>query len=310
MSLDSKSLLADGSMTGETYKKEIIGGCEVHHKNLMYGNTTIHFVECGNMNGQLVVLVHGFPNFWFLWKNQFQALAEAGFRIVAPDLRGYNTSSKPNGVEDYGQDHVLQDLLHLIDCCSKGQAAIMVGHDWGGVAVWAFAEIYPNRLKKIVIVNSPHFHSFRNLYQHSIQQRLRSWYFVFFQLPRLPEAFLRFNRFWALRRSLKASSQKCPSEEDIDRYVEAYSSSESLTGMVNYYRAVHAGHWSKSGRSRIMLPVKVIWGELDRYLDTKLANPPKNLVPDATVLLLPQASHWPMWDDPELFNQALLKFLS
>lgn len=306
----SKPLHSHCPTIGAPYKTETVGGCEVHHKNLIYGDTTIHFVECGNMDGELVILVHGFPNFWFLWKNQFKALTEAGYRVIAPDLRGYNTSSRPSGFENYGQDQVSCDLLHLVDCCSRNQAVSMVGHDWGGCSVWAFAETHPNKLKEIVIVNSPHFDSFRNLYQKSLQQRLRSWYFVFFQIPVIPEVFLRFNRFWALRRGQEMSSPKGQPEEDIDRYVEAYSSPGALTGMINYYRAARAGYWSKIGRTHVRIPVKVIWGELDRYLDRQLARPPKNLVPDATVLLLPQVSHWPMWDDPELFNQALLKFLS
>ncbi|KAI5070949.1 hypothetical protein GOP47_0013200 [Adiantum capillus-veneris] len=257
-----------------------------------------------------VILVHGFPNFWLVWKNQFKALAEAGFHVIAPDLRGYNASSRPSGVKNYSQDCVTRDLLHLVDCCSNDQAVSMVGHDWGGVAVWAVAEICPNKLKKIVTVNSPHFDSLRSHLQRSLCQRLRSWYFVFFQLPVIPEAFLQFNRFWALRRSLRTSSLKSQCEEDINRYVEAYTSSGALTGMINYYRAAHAGYWENVGRTHVSIPVKVIWGVMDRYLDCQLANPPKDLVQDVTVRLLPELSHWPMWDDPELFNRTLLTCLS
>ncbi|KAH7425604.1 hypothetical protein KP509_11G062300 [Ceratopteris richardii] len=168
--------------------------------------------------------------------------------------------------------------------------------------------MFPNRVKKIIIVNSPHFHSFRNLYQSSVQQRLRSWYFVFFQLPWIPEAFLRFNRFWALRRMLYAF--KSHSEDDVNRYVEAFASPGALTGMINYYRALHAGYWPKVGCSHIQKPVEVIWGAKDPYLDSRLAHPPEHLVPNATVLLFPQLAHWPMWDDSEIFNGALLKSLA
>ncbi|MCO5564135.1 hypothetical protein L7F22_017791 [Adiantum nelumboides] len=284
----SNPSLKDNPTLSATYITEVVGGCEVQHRNLSYGDTKIHFVECGNVDGELVILVHGFPNFWLVWKNQFKALAEAGYHVIAPDLRGYNSSSRPSGVKNYGLDCVTRDLLYLVDCCSNDQAVSMVGHDWGGCAVWAVAELFPNRLKKIVTVNSPHFDSLRNLWQRSIRQRLRSWYFVFFQLPGIPEAFLRFNRFWALRKSLRTSSLKSQCEEDIERYVEAYSSPGALTGMINYYRAAHAGYWEKSGRTCVSIPVKVIWGVLDRYLDCQLAKPPKDLVQDVTVVLLPE----------------------
>lgn len=309
MSTFSESTHSGDPVVGAPYKTEMVGGCEVSHKNLIYGDISIHFVECGKLDGELVILVHGFPNFWFLWKNQFKALSEAGYHVIAPDLRGYNSSSRPIGVENYGVDQVSHDLLQLVDYCSEKRAVTMVGHDWGGAAVWGFAESYSDKLKGIIIVNSPHFDSFRSLYKNSLRQRLRSWYIVFFQLPVIPEAFLQFNRFWALRRVLKAGCLKGQSEEDVDRYVEAFSSPGALTGMLNYYRAVHAGNWSKMGGTHVRIPVKVIWGELDAYLDRQLATPPKTLVSNATVLLLPQVSHWPMWDDPQLFNQALLKFL-
>jgi pimeloyl-ACP methyl ester carboxylesterase len=143
-----------------------------------------------------VLLLHGFPNFWYVWKNQFQPLAEAGFHVIAPDMRGYNTSSKPIGVASYGRQPVLSDVVCIIDHFGAGKRAIVVGHDWGGAVAWALAEDYPSKLTKIVVVNSAHLSVLGQLMWTNFQQLWRTWYILFFQLSWLPEFVMSCRRYY------------------------------------------------------------------------------------------------------------------
>ncbi|KAG0603279.1 hypothetical protein M758_10G081200 [Ceratodon purpureus] len=156
--------------------EEVVGGCLVQHGQVWNGDVKIHYVECGDKNGELVVLIHGFPNFWYVWKNQFLALAEAGYHVVAPDLRGYNTSSKPDGIQCYGRSAVVSDMVLLIDHLGNGKPATVVGHDWGGFVTWALAEDFPQKVKKAVLANVPHSSVFGSALRSSLRQIRRSWY--------------------------------------------------------------------------------------------------------------------------------------
>src|SRR4029453_11928318 len=147
------------------------------------GEVGLHYVEAGE--GPLVVLLHGFPEFWFSWRLQIAPLAAAGFRVVAPDLRGYNLSSRPAGVEAYGADRLAADIRGLIRELGS-ESALLVGHDWGGTVAWATAMNHPEVVDRLATLNAAHP---RRLQQglRNPRQLLRSSYFFSFQLPGLPE---------------------------------------------------------------------------------------------------------------------------
>ncbi|CAK9868072.1 unnamed protein product [Sphagnum jensenii] len=294
-------------------EEEFIGQCRLRHADLLNGDVKIHYVECGNSDGDLVLLLHGFPNFWYVWKNQFQALAEAGFHVIAPDLRGYNTSSKPLGVTSYARQPVLSDIVCIIDHFGAGKRAIVVGHDWGGAITWTLAEDYPSKLRKIVVVNSPHFSVLDRAFRANLRQLRRSWYIFFFQLSWLPELFMSHTRYRSLRRLLELGPCRPLPAIDVARHVIAFSETGAVHSSINYYRAAYKGLWATKSGSKpvgIQLPVGIIWGEDDHYLGKELAEPPKSLASNVSITFLPGCSHWPMWDEPDHFNQVLLSHLA
>ena len=153
--------------------------------------------EAGPPDGRAVVLLHGFPEFWYSWRHQIRFLADAGFRVIAPDLRGYNVSDKPPRVADYRIEPLVADVIGLIEQTTRGRDTL-VGHDWGGIIAWFAAMRHPERIEKLVILNAPHAAAYlRELRRPS--QLLRSWYAPFFQLPWLPERVMRWNDYAGVR---------------------------------------------------------------------------------------------------------------
>ncbi len=289
---------------------ETLRSVELEHRYADLGDVRLHYVEAGE--GPLVLLLHGFPQFWYEWRHQIPALVEAGFRVVAPDMRGYNLSDKPPGVRAYRVELLARDVARLILACGE-RAANVVGHDWGAIAAWIAAMRYPERVGRLAILNVPHPARFLDGLL-SPGQLLRSSYVFFFQIPRLPEEVIRAGDFALLRSALRRDPV-CPgalTTEDIERYVEAMARPGALTATLNYYRALLRNPretWTLM--KRIEAPVLVIWGEKDRFLSRRLADPPLLWVPNLLrVERLPEASHWVTEDRPREVNTLLLDFLS
>jgi len=270
----------------------------------------LHYVEAGE--GPLVILLHGFPDFWYSWRYQIPALVGAGYRVVAPDMRGYNLSDKPREVASYRAAAVAADVAGLIHACGA-ERAVVVGHDWGAGVAWQFAMLYPAMVERLAILNVPHpLRMLRAL--ATPRQLLKSWYMFFFQLPWLPEAAIRAGNYLLLRQVLRTDPVRRDAftSVDIERYVAAAAQPGALTGSINYYRALFRQNPQAaiSQIRRIDAPVLVIWGEQDRYLGSELAQPDPRWVPQARVERLPNASHWVHLDQPEEVNRLLLEFLS
>ena len=264
----------------------------------------LHYVEAGE--GPLVVLLHGFPEFWYAWRKQIGALVAAGFRVVAPDQRGYNLSDKPEAVRAYGMNRLVDDVAALI--VDRGETkAFVVGHDWGAGVAWAFAMRHPERLVRLAILNGPHPTRFiaglRNF-----EQLAKSWYMFFFQLPKLPEAVMHLDGFAMFMRSFdEASRPTAFDERDRARYVEAFSRPGAMTAMIDWYRAMFRPGTAVP-IAKIEAPVLVLWGERDPHLGRELATPPGELVPNARVVFLPNATHWIQHEEPERVNEELVAF--
>ena len=288
---------------------ETLRGVELVHRYADLGDVRLHYVEAGE--GPLVLLLHGFPQFWYQWRHQVPALVEAGFRVVAPDMRGYNLSDKPPGVRAYRVELLARDVERLIPACGERTAAV-VGHDWGAIAAWIAVMRHPERVEKLAILNVPHPARFLDGLL-SPMQLLRSSYVFFFQIPRLPEEVIRAGDF-ALLRSVLGRDPVRPgalTAEDIERYIEAIARPGTLTATINYYRALlrYPGE-TRALLQRVEAPVLVIWGERDRFLSRRLAEPPHLWVPNLVhVKCLPDASHWVAEDCPLEVNTLLLDFL-
>jgi pimeloyl-ACP methyl ester carboxylesterase len=266
----------------------------------------LHYVEAGD--GPLVVLLHGFPEFWFGWRKQIPALAEAGFRVVAPDMRGYNLSSRPAEVAAYGTDLLAADVHGLIR--ERGaERAFLVGHDWGGAVAWATATNHPESVERLAILNCPHSSRMRQAMRRP-RQLARSWYMLFFQLPSLPERLLSAGGHRALRRAFREARPGAFTEQDIAHYVEAWSQPGAVAAMLSYYRA--AFRRQRETRERggaVEAQTLVIWGERDRHVGPELAEPDRSDVPNLErVERLPDASHWVQHDEPERVGRLLIEF--
>jgi epoxide hydrolase 4 len=272
------------------------------------GDMRLHYVEAGN--GPLVVLLHGFPEFWYGWRRQIAPLAAAGYHVVAPDLRGYNLSSRPKGIAPYAADRVADDISGLIRELGY-ESAILVGHDWGGTVAWTTAMNHPEVVERLAILDAAHPRKLqKGLFKP--RQFLRSWYFFFFALPWLPERIARAGNFRFLRRFLR-DARPADTQQELDRYVEAWSQKGTLTGMIDYYRySVFAPPWKAWAAIKpISAPTLVIWGQRDRYLGRTLAEPEHKDVPNLVgVERLPNASHWVHHDEAERVNQLLVEFFA
>jgi len=273
------------------------------------GEVRLHYVEAGE--GPLVVLLHGFPEFWFSWRFQIPALAAAGFRVVAPDMRGYNLSSRPSDVAAYDTDRLAADVRDLVPELGA-ERALLAGHDWGAAVAWVTAMNHPEVVERLAILNVPHP---RRMLQglRRPRQLARSWYVFSFQLPWLPERAARLRRWWVFRTAFEDARAGAFTPEDIDRYVEAWSQPGAPAAMLNYYRAAAR---QSPGRAETRIrsvhaPTLVIWGERDRYLEADLAEPERADVPNLErVVRLPEASHWVHQDEPARVSQLLIDFFA
>ena len=285
---------------------EALLSSEVREGYAEIGDQRLHYVEAGE--GPLIVLLHGFPEFWYGWRLQIQPLAAAGFRVVAPDMRGYNLSSKPDGVASYAGDLLAADVRGLIH--ERGaESAMLVGHDWGGTAAWTTAMNHPEVVDRLAILNAAHPRKLLQGLHHPGQLR-KSWYFFFFDLPDLPEAVVHANR-WHFFRHFLHDAHPAYTPEEIDRYVKAWSQPGASAGMINYYRSSVRQKHAEAQIRTISAPTLVIWGQRDRYLGQELAEPDHDDVPNLDrVERLPDASHWVHHDEHERVNQLLTDFFA
>jgi pimeloyl-ACP methyl ester carboxylesterase len=301
---------------------------ELSHGRADVGEVTLHYVELGAPDGDgstrpLVLLLHGFPQFWYAWRHQLQPLADAGFHVVAPDLRGYNRSARPSSVDAYRMERHLADLRGLVDHFDPDSAAV-VGHDWGGAFVWEAAVRQPDLFDRQAVLNFPHPGPYRRELL-TWRQLTRSWYVGFFLLPRLPEAALRRDDYAFLDRLFREDpvTPDAFTDEDVRRYRDAISRPGALTAAVNYYRALVPQYARRllvetlpgvepdlpRTTATIETPTMVVWGDRDSTVVPAMADGLDEWVPDVTVHHLPDASHWVQEDRPEQVTNHLLEFL-
>jgi epoxide hydrolase 4 len=269
----------------------------------------LHYREAGS--GPLVVLLHGFPEFWYSWRHLMPALSEAGYHAIAPDMRGYNLSGKPQGIDAYAIDILAEDIAALIRHAGERRAHI-IGHDWGGAVAWHLAMRHREMVDRLVILNAPHPRAFARTLR-TPGQLWRSRYMLYFQLPKLPEAAIRRDDFAIIRRILREDPTRPDAftELDIDRYVAALARPWALTSAINYYRAAARIRPSRPPgySSRIEASTLLIWGDRDKYLSRALTEGLERWVPTLAVEHLPDASHWVLADAPDDVERLVMNFL-
>ncbi|HTD20382.1 MAG TPA: alpha/beta hydrolase [Ktedonobacteraceae bacterium] len=276
------------------------------HRDIMTNGIRMHYVTQGK--GPLIVLLHGFPEFWYSWRYQLPFLAERGYTVVAPDLRGYNDTDKPR--TGYDVPTLLRDIAGLIKGLGQ-EKAVIVGHDWGGVLAWAFAMNYPHMTERLIVMNAPHPQAMQRAFR-TLKQLRKSWYIFAFQLPWLPENALLRNNAYEIGRMLKgAAVQKSAfPNEVLATYQEAMSKPGAMTAALNYYRQLiqHPLRSTKNYAS-IGVPTLLIWGEQDIALGIELTYGLEQWVPNIQIKRIPDSGHWVQQEKPELVNTLVAEFL-
>jgi len=279
---------------------------DLEHHFIQTNDITLHTVMAGPADGPLVLLLHGFPEFWYGWRNQIPALAAAGFRVWAPDQRGYNLSDKPRGVAAYGLGQLTADVLGLIDAAGH-ERVYLAGHDWGAMVAWGVALLAPERLHHLAILNVPHPVVARRHLTTDPRQMARSTYAMFFQLPWLPEAMVRAFDWRLMARTLRQTSLPGAfSDDDLAIYRRAWAQPGAMTAMLNWYRAAARPPDREWPSPRVYAPTTIIWGKQDFALRRVMAEESAALCEQGELIWLPDNTHWIQHEAAETVNRILI----
>lgn len=282
---------------------------ELEHSTIETNGVRLHVVQAGPKSGIPVMLLHGFPEFWYGWRKQIPALVNAGCRVIVPDQRGYNLSDKPKDKKDYGVFTLVDDVLGLIHALDY-EKVNLVGHDWGGAVAWILAMTHPEKLHKLAILNSPHPAVYLKSLKRDPDQIRRSWYWLFFQLPRLAEKILSANDFRELIRALRNSAKKNTfTDADIEKYKKAWSQPGAITSMLNWYRAAFQFPPKMPEDMRVKVRTLMMWGMKDSAATHRLARPSMDYCDDRNLILFPESTHWVHLDAADEVNHYLIDFL-
>ena len=281
----------------------------LQHGFIKTNGINLHYVSQGE--GKLMLMLHGFPEFWYSWRHQITEFAR-DYHVVAIDMRGYNDSDKPKAVSAYKMSELLADVEGVISNLGY-EDCILVAHDWGGAIAWNFAYEYPAMVEKLIVMNLPHPAKFIDGLK-TWQQLRKSWYIFWFQLPLLPELIFKANNYRAIASALMntASDKSTFSPEDLAAYRDAAAKPGALTAMINYYRANFklARDRSVNNWGVLNISTLMIWGEKDVYLGKELTYGTDVYVSDLKIKYIPNCSHWVQQEQPKLVNQYMRSFLN
>jgi pimeloyl-ACP methyl ester carboxylesterase len=311
-------LMAPGGSDGRAQS-----AASVTHEYADVNGVRLHYARAGS--GPLIVFVHGFPEFWYEWKHQLDEFGRDHL-AVAPDMRGYNLSSKPTSLDEYQMPKLVEDLRALTSGILKtaGQTKFtLVAHDWGGVVAWVFAAQHPDMLDKLVIVNAPHPTIFGRLLREDVDQQKASQYMLMFRSPQAEET-LSQNNYQALTASVLGAGLRDGTVTDEDRhaYLEAWSQPGALTGGLNYYRAAQIGPPPAGATPSqeaappdapplvVRVPTLVIWGEKDTALLTGNLVGLDQVVPNLTIRRIPDGTHWVVREKAPEVNKLIREYLA
>ncbi|CAG5133759.1 unnamed protein product [Candidula unifasciata] len=289
------------------------------HNYLHLEDVTIHYVASGPEDKPLMLFVHGFPEFWYSWRYQIREF-QKDYRVVAIDQRGYGDSDKPSGIDEYSVKKLVSDIKHVILALGY-ENCILVGHDWGGLVVWAFGRQYPDMVSRLIVMNVPPSPVFQKLLHKNKEQLKRSWYMFLFQLPYLPEIYLRFNNFEAIdflfagshkrKHAFSNGMQNPMSQEDANAYKYIFSQPGAVTPPINYYRAaLSRPNGNIAYDMEYTMPVLLIWGYHDIALTPVIPDMVEKENPKITVRRIPEAGHFVQMDTPIVVNKVMREWLN
>lgn len=282
---------------------------EIPTRKVRAGEVTLNVAEAGPEDGPLVILLHGFPEFWFEWRELIGPLAEAGFRVAAPDQRGYNLSDKPTGVDAYRLDWLAGDVFALAQALGR-ETFQVVGHDWGASVAWWMATIRPQPILRLAIMNAPHPAVWLQAMTTDPEQRRKSRYVQMLRMPALPELMVKAGGYKGLAQAFAGSPrQEAFTPQIMAKYHEAWRRPGALTAELNWYRALFRQPLSAPPVGSLKVPTLIMWGDQDAFAGPTLAEASASLCENAEVVHFPQASHWLPHDEPRAVSERLLAFL-
>ncbi len=262
--------------------------------------------EAGPADGELIILLHGFPECWNTWRHQIEPLAAAGFRVCVPDMRGYGESSKPDDYRRYHLNELITDIEALRQHYGR-ERFHLAGHDWGAAVAWWYALHHEEKLASLSILNVPHPFTFLSKLKSSPLQMLKSWYIFYFQLPWLPEWSMRRFNYEFLRLILKRSATPgAYNAEDFRNLQHSWQQPGCLTAMVNYYRALLRHIQLPAQDGRLQVPTQILWGERDLALSLQSAHDSAAFLTQGELITYPDATHWLAHDKPAEISQRLI----
>lgn len=262
-------------------------------------NITLNVGIAGDSDGKPILLLHGYPDAWFGWEKVMLELIKNGFRVIAPDQRGYNLSDKPNGVKPYHTENLVQDAVDLMTNLGY-EIFDLAGHDYGAYVAWNTALKHPKKVRKLLIMGGLHPAVLQNIKDLGWRQWTKSWYLLFFRMNRFPEWLMKKNNFQFLHYNHSTTLNL----EERNRYTNAWSQPNSVESMINWYRVPPV----KIENPFLKMPVLIIWGEKDLYLTTKAANACLKYCPKGQLTIIENASHWLMLEKTERVVTEMIAF--
>ncbi|MEO3706951.1 alpha/beta fold hydrolase [Trichormus azollae] len=277
------------------------------HTYITTNRIKLHYVTQGE--GILMLMLHGFPEFWYSWRHQIPEFAK-NYQVVALDLRGYNDSDKPQTQSAYVMDEFVKDIEGVIQGLGY-ESCVLVGHDWGGAIAWNFAYAHPDMVEKLIILNLPHPAKFSQGLS-TPQQLLRSYYIFLFQLPLLPELVLQACDYEAITKVIqgKAFNKNAFTTADLKAYKEAAAKRGAITAMLNYYRNIFQQRLLNKNWSLLDVPTLMIWGEEDTALGKELTYGTQDYVRNLQIKFIPNSGHWVQQEQPEVVTEYMREFLA
>jgi pimeloyl-ACP methyl ester carboxylesterase len=282
-------------------------GIDLESRRVDVGDVTLHVVLAGPEDGPPVILLHGFPEFWYAWYRQMGRLAAAGFRVIVPDQRGYNESDKPPGVESYRVDDLALDVANLTEVLGYSKADV-AAHDWGGGVAWQLAIRHPNRVRKLVVIDTPHPRAYLDF--RSDEETI-GWYRTFFQIPWLPEWAARLGNWSVQARMLRDTARPGAfPDEKMDLYRSAWDNDGAMSSMIDWYRAAFRYPSSNRGEQRVSVPTLLVVAPDDAFIPSDLTRASMEYLDDGRLLDLESGTHWVLQEDPERTSRILIDFFS
>ncbi|GAA3760087.1 alpha/beta fold hydrolase [Terriglobus aquaticus] len=285
----------------------------VHTEFIEANGLRFEVLTCGT-GPRLALCLHGFPEVADSWRQQMPALAPLGYRVWAPNQRGYGKTSRPPHVSDYAIEHLMADVAALIDA-SGAPEVVLIAHDWGALVAWTFATRRIRPLRALAILNVPHPVCFARELRRNPGQMLRSWYMLFFQIPWLPEWLLS-RRGGAPVRQMMLRSSTSPAtfpRDLLDLCAANAAQPGAARAMIHWYRAFLRGGFRRQlrlGFPPITVPVLLIWGMADVALSYATTHGTEEFAPNLTRVDLAGVSHWVQQDATAACNSALAQFLA